>query len=226
MQFQYPVAEDCLNFNLARPSQNSSTTNSSSELLPVMVWIFGGGFSGGAIANPQNNQSWIVQTSQEIGKPVIVITLNTRLSAWGYMNSEEAIRQGVANLGLRDAWKFLEWLHGKIIIYALILLEGLLDEQRNRLTLMFMKENIAGFGGDPDRITVFGQSSGGLTVEMLAMAYSGQHRMFNNGITSSITLFSPFWGTIAASQAKYNSLLSATNCTYANDGLECLRECE
>ncbi|KAF3766896.1 hypothetical protein M406DRAFT_228286, partial [Cryphonectria parasitica EP155] len=191
--YGWAIAEDCLNFNLVRPA--GVTPNQS---LPVMVWIYGGGFYQGAARDPEFNQSWIVQTSQEIGLPVIVITLNSRLSAWGYMNSEQAIRQGVANLGLRDVWKHLEWLH----------------------------ENIRGFGGDPSRITVMGQSSGGLTVEMLAMAYSGQHSLFNNGITSSITLFSPFWSTITAQQSLYQDLLNITGCYYDNDSMECLRGCE
>lgn len=69
-----------------------------------------------------------------------------------------------------------------------------------------------------------GQSSGGLTVEMLAMAYSGQHTMFNTGITSSITLFSPFWATIAAEQSLYTELLNVTGCEYENDSMQCLRE--
>lgn len=88
-----------------------------------------------------------------------------------------------------------------------------------------IKENIQGFGGDANRITVFGQSSGGLAVEMLAMAYSGQHAMFKNGITSSITLFSPFWSTIAAQQSLYTDLLNITDCEHDNDSMECLRRC-
>lgn len=106
-EYGWEVAEDCLNFNLVRPAGVSP-----GQALPVLVWIYGGGFYQGSAQDPTFNGSYMVQTSEEIGLPVMVITLNSRLSAWGFMNSEEAIRQGVANLGLRDIWKFLEWLHG------------------------------------------------------------------------------------------------------------------
>lgn len=61
---------------------------------------------------------------------------------------------------------------------------------------------------------------------MQAMAYSGNHKLFNNGITSSITLFSPFWSTIATQQTLYTELLNATNCENENDSMECLRQCK
>lgn len=118
-QFGWEIAEDCLNFNLARPAGTAPN-----QSLPVMVWIYGGGFYQGSIQDPEFNQSYLVQTSQEIGLPTIVITLNSRLSAWGFMNSEEAIRQGVSNLGLRDIWKFLEWLHGMFDSNRFLLMLG------------------------------------------------------------------------------------------------------
>lgn len=139
------------------------------------------------------------------------------------MNSKEAIRQGVANLGLRDIWKLLEWLH--VTFEARRTFPSSFPGE-NRCVLIFDAENIEGFGGDPERITVFGQSSGGLAAEMLAMAYSGNHHMFSNGITSSITLFSPFWGTIAACQSPNADLLNITGCTYENENTECLGGCE
>ncbi|KAH8652095.1 Alpha/Beta hydrolase protein [Xylariales sp. PMI_506] len=190
--YGWEIGEDCLNFNLVRPSGAYP-----GQSLPVMVWIFGGGFYQGSNHDPEFNASYLVRTSVELGQPVIGITINTRLSGFGFLNSEDAIRQGVANLGLRDVWKVLEWI----------------------------QENVDGFGGDKNRVTVFGQSSGGLTVEMLAMAYSGNHQgLFARGITSSITLFSPFWGTVARQQSMYTSLLNETGCTYANDRMQCLRD--
>jgi carboxylesterase type B len=74
-------------------------------------------------------------------------------------------------------------------------------------------------------VTLFGESSGGLTVELLAMAYSGKNQgLFRSGITSSITVFSPYWGTIQGQQAMYDNLTAATGCADDNDSLQCLRD--
>lgn len=77
-----------------------------------MVWIYGGGFYQGSVRDPMMNGSYIVKTSDEIGLPVIVITLNSRVSGFGYLNSELVVREGISNLGLRDLWKALEWIQG------------------------------------------------------------------------------------------------------------------
>jgi carboxylesterase type B len=123
--FGWEIGEDCLNFNLVRPEGTQPGDD-----LPVMLWIWGGGFTSGSAQDPEFNQSYLVQTSVQIGRPTIVLTINARLSGWGFLNSEQAIRDGVANLGLRDIWKALEWIQGewRCVMLKLLQLTGYVRE--------------------------------------------------------------------------------------------------
>lgn len=107
----WPTGEDCLNLNVVRPAGVHA-----GSALPVLVWIYGGGFRQGATRDPEFNTSYMVETSTQIGQPVIVVSINYRLSGFGFLNSEQAVREGVANLGLRDQWKALEWINGMCLL--------------------------------------------------------------------------------------------------------------
>ena len=80
--------------------------------LPILVWIYGGGFVQGSNRDPEFNTSWLVQTPIQIDRPTIVISINYRLSVFGFLNSDETQRQGVSNIAFRDQWKALEWVQG------------------------------------------------------------------------------------------------------------------
>jgi carboxylesterase type B len=67
-----------------------------------------------------------------MSQPIIAVSINYRVSALGFLASSEVITSGNSNLGLRDQRFALEWL----------------------------QDNIEAFGGDPDKITVFGESAG------------------------------------------------------------------
>ncbi|PWY86686.1 alpha/beta-hydrolase [Aspergillus heteromorphus CBS 117.55] len=187
----WPIGEDCLNIDIARP-----VGTTPDQRLPVMVWIYGGGFYQGAIRDPMMNLGYMVQTSTQIDMPVLVVSVNSRLAGYGYLNSEETVREGIANLGLRDLWKALEWI----------------------------QENIEGFGGDTSRVTIWGESSGGLSVELLAQAYSGQNSgLFHAGIISSVTAYSPFMGTMKQQQGYFDSVSESTGCNSSIEMIDCLR---
>jgi carboxylesterase type B len=118
-QAGYDVSEDCLYLNIVRPSGIDAGAN-----LPVAVWIHGGGWVQGSGVDLRYNMSFIVQQSQQQGQPIVAVTLNYRLSAWGFL-------QGYANAGngsSLDAGS--NW--------------GLRDQ---RLALHWMQENICAFGG-------------------------------------------------------------------------------
>lgn len=88
-------------------------------------------------------------------------------------------------------------------------------------------ENIEGFGGDKSRVTIWGQSSGGLSVELLAQAYSGQNSgLFHAGIIDSVTGYSPFMGTMPQQQAYFDSVIEITGCNNSIEIIDCLRNCE
>lgn len=101
----------------------------------------------GGSADERYNLSFIVQNSVSIGKPVIGVSANYRLSAWGFLFSEEVAGSGNTNLGLRD----------------------------QRLALHWLQENIAAFGGDPTKVTIWGESAGALDVGLHLVAY-GRHQ--------------------------------------------------
>lgn len=102
--------------NVVRPSR------SKHEKLPVLVWIFGGGFVQGGAPDLRYNLSFLVDHSVTIGHPVVAVSLNYRLSAWGFLSSKEVKEGGDSNFGIRD----------------------------QRLALHWIKENIEAFGGELD----------------------------------------------------------------------------
>ncbi|MEU0226822.1 carboxylesterase/lipase family protein [Streptomyces sp. NPDC006284] len=120
-------SEDCLYLNVHAPTERSVTKR------PVMVWIHGGGFTIGSGAFYDGGN---LATRGD----TVVVTLNYRLGAFGYLAHE----------GL--AGESPEGLSGNY---------GLLDQQA---ALRWVRQNIAAFGGDPGNVTVFGESAGGGSV--------------------------------------------------------------
>jgi carboxylesterase type B len=102
-----------LYLNVVRPAGYENTK------LPVAFWIHGGGYVEGGGVDQRYNLSFMVQNSVSIGKPIIGVSINYRLSTWGFLFSREMTGSGNTNLGLRD----------------------------QRLALHYLQENIAGFGG-------------------------------------------------------------------------------
>ncbi|KAI1611228.1 carboxylesterase-like protein [Exophiala viscosa] len=120
---------DGLNLNIALPAKHSGR-------LPVFVFFHGGGFSIGSGSWPQYDPVRTVQLSIEQQEPVIGVTVNYRLGAFGFLYSQELSKMGIkANRGLLDQRAALQWL----------------------------QKNIDGFGGDPEKITVVGESAGAVS---------------------------------------------------------------
>lgn len=125
-------SEDCLYLNVWKPA--SSTEKSK---LPVMVWIHGGGFTGGSGSAPQN-------FGHEFSRQgVILVNINYRLGRLGYFAhpalSAEFPNEPKGNYGYMDQIAALQWI----------------------------QKNIAAFGGDPKNVTIFGFSAGGVSVHSL-----------------------------------------------------------
>ncbi|KAK1220999.1 hypothetical protein PQX77_016212 [Marasmius sp. AFHP31] len=134
------VSEDCLSLNIFRPSEVQVGSNAS---LPVLLWIHGGGWVSGAGSRPGYDGTALVERSLVRNSPVIVITINYRLGPLGFPQGKEVDgRQDVLNLGLKDQLVALEWV----------------------------KRNIETFGGDPSKVTVFGESAGGRSIELLILS--------------------------------------------------------
>lgn len=165
--------------------------------LPVAFWIHGGGYFMGGAGDARYNLSFIVQNGVDIGKPFIAVSTNYRLSAWGFLNGDDVQESGNTNLGLRD----------------------------QRLALQWVQENIAAFGGNPKKVSIFGESAGGSSVGFHITAYGGRDDgLFRGAImeSGSPVYYQPLYDS-ANFQTRYDSVLKQTGCTDAADSLDCLR---
>jgi len=131
--------------------------------LPVMVWIHGGGFNSGA-AYLYNGTNLVKNGN------VIVVEINYRLAALGYFTSWEILNENPTQPTLGG-------------------MNGLLDQL---FALEWINQNIAAFGGDPEKITLFGESAGGLSVCMLAASPLAKG-LFKNIVIESGSCAGP-WG--------------------------------
>lgn len=148
------VSEDCLYLNIWTPA------HAASEKLPVLVWIYGGGFSAGSTATPTHNGEHLAR------KGVVLVTLNYRVGTLGFLAhpelSAESSRHVSGNYGLLDQLEGLKWI----------------------------KRNIAAFGGDPEKVTIFGESAGGISVSMLCASPEAKD-LFRAAISQSGGSFGP-----------------------------------
>lgn len=190
--YTQPESEDCLTINIVRPAGVDRYSR-----LPVLVWFYGGGLQEGGSADQRYNSSFIVEESVNIGTPIVHVTLNYRVSGFGFLPGSAILDAGAANLGFYD----------------------------QRLALRWIQENIAAFGGDPSHVTISGESAGAQSVGIHYLAYSGRDDgLFHAGICeSSGPLASSVSVALERQNQVYNRVLNLSGCVGANDTLECLR---
>ncbi|MGF7139401.1 carboxylesterase/lipase family protein [Roseimarinus sediminis] len=157
MQGGNPVSgksEDCLYLNVWTPAK------SANEKLPVLVWIYGGGFSFGSTSDPVHNGEHLAR------KGVVLVSIAYRVGQLGFLAHPELSAEspnGVSgNYGLLDQIAGLQWI----------------------------QNNIAAFGGDPDKVTIFGESAGGIAVSMLCASPLAKG-LFHGAISQSGGSFGP-----------------------------------
>ncbi|KAF4126953.1 Carboxylesterase type B [Geosmithia morbida] len=172
----------------------------ATDHLPVALWIHGGGFTNGGSSDPRYNLSFIVEESVRAGSPIIATSINYRLHNWGFLHSDALVAEGSTNLGFRD----------------------------QRLALHWVRENIAAFGGDPERVTIWGESAGAYSVGAQLIAYGGRDDgLFHGAILESGSPLPLGYeaGTTESWQPYYDALLDAAGCagTAGGDSLACLR---
>jgi len=121
-------SEDCLSLNVWVPAKPTGAK------LPVMVWIYGGGFVAGTTSEARQDGSHLAEQG------VIVVSMNYRLGIFGFFVHPELAKESghnaAGNYGLLDQLAALHWVH----------------------------DNIAAFGGDPGNVTIFGESAGSFSV--------------------------------------------------------------
>ncbi|KAG6221519.1 hypothetical protein E4U26_005903 [Claviceps purpurea] len=199
----YNMSEDCLYLNVIRP--HGLTRDAK---LPVAFYIHGGGLYQGGSADKRFNLSFIVEQSVRMKKPIIGVSLNYRLGAWGFLGSKEALDAGATNIGFRD----------------------------QRMALHWVNENIHAFGGSPDKVTIWGGSSGAESVTAQVLAHNGQHgRLFRGAIGQSgfggmLPRLPGGFNATATLQTIFNDLVrsipSCASLVNTINALECLRNAD
>ena len=124
------------------------------ERRPVMVWLHGGAFTLGSASDP-----WYDGTSFAVTHHIVVVTLNYRLGILGFVSLKDLAEEDAAytgNCGLLDQIAALEWV----------------------------RENIAAFGGDPDQVTVMGESAGAISIGTL-LGMPAAHGLFQRAVLQS-----------------------------------------
>ncbi len=122
--------EDCLYLNVWTPGPDRGKR-------PVLVWIHGGGFSGGTGATPMYSGESLARRGD-----IVVVTINYRLGALGFLHLDDVTGGRIPASGN----------------------EGLLDQVK---ALQWVQANIEAFGGDPGNVTIAGESAGGMSVGAL-----------------------------------------------------------
>ncbi|KAG2393255.1 hypothetical protein C9374_006786 [Naegleria lovaniensis] len=166
----------------------------SNALLPVFFWIHGGGFKKGS-GNIYAGDHW-VQVASELNAPLIVVSVNYRLGVFGFLYDSMFYAENGKTPG--------NW--------------GLLDQI---MALKWVQQNIANFGGDPKRITIGGESAGGVSTALhLVTPLLVRNVDFIGAIMqSSLTMPWEMQFSQDEAQSQSNALKTALNCS----SIECLR---
>ncbi|KAI0467853.1 sterol esterase [Xylaria cf. heliscus] len=185
--------EDCLTMRVQRPAGTKIDAK-----LPVLFWIFGGGFE---LGSPQMyDATGLVSNGVNQGKPFIFVAVNYRVGGFGFMPGKEILADGAANLGLLDQRMGLEWV----------------------------QDNIAAFGGDPTKVTIWGESAGAISVYDQMALYGGNNtyngkKLFRAGIMNSGSVIPTDKVDCERCQDVYDQVVQTAGCSGSQDTLQCLR---
>ena len=185
--------EDCLTISVQRPKGTSPDDN-----LPVLFWIYGGGFVIGS--TQMYNADKMIEFAAAQGQNFIFVAVNYRIAGFGFLGGKEILQDGSANLGLLDQRMGLEWV----------------------------ADNIASFGGDPDRVTIWGQSAGAISVFDQMLLYDGNatyngKSLFRGAIMNSGSATPSDPVDCPKAQAIYDTVVERSGCQGEEDTLDCLR---
>lgn len=184
--YNFPVnSEDCLFINVFAPS-NATTTSR----LPVWFFLSGGGYSGLSNANYLGNE--VIQQSNH---SIILVNVNYRVGAYGFLASERVRRDGDLNAGLLDQRKAMEWVQRYIHL----------------------------FGGDPNHVVIHGDSAGaGSVAHHLTWAGGRDDHLFVGAISQSP--FFPTERTVPEMEFQFDRFADAVGCDPNSPAvMNCLR---
>lgn len=175
-------SEDCLHLNVWSP------TTPSDKKLPVMVWIYGGGFQAGATSEPRQDGERLAH------RGVVLVSMDYRLGIFGFYThpelTAESPHHASGNYGLLDQAAAIQWVH----------------------------DNIAAFGGDPQNVTIFGESAGSFSVSA-QMASPLAKDLIHKAIGESGAFFSATLTTVRLAERERRDAIFAQE-----QGMRSLRE--
>ena len=172
-----------------------ANADDKTEKKPVMVWIHGGAYVVGSGSQISYSGANLVQKQSDI----IMLTINYRLAMYGFMDFSSV--PGGESFGTAPC-------------------NGLLDQA---MALKWVHENIAAFGGDPDNVTIFGQSAGGGSVSILPVMKEA-NQYFQKVIAQSGSTTLAFPVDCEAARGKTKALLEITGCKTMDDIMELSEE--
>ncbi|KAL8568630.1 hypothetical protein ACOMHN_063702 [Nucella lapillus] len=182
-----PMSEDCLYLNVWVPRGFGSQPPKA-----TMVWIFGGGFWGGTSTLDVYDGAKLAATEN-----VIVISINYRLGALGFLYSDTDEANAPGNQGLMDQVMALKWIH----------------------------DNVANFGGMNESITLFGESAGAVCTGFHLMSPLSMN-FFSRAIMQSASPLA-HWAVRSKSQASYRAQRLADQlCPASTPTLSCLQQAD
>ncbi|KAF9011296.1 Alpha/Beta hydrolase protein [Cyathus striatus] len=193
-------SEDCLTISIIRPPNATAESN-----LPVVLWIYGGGFETGDIKEYDDNAAHLVTRSIELDKPVIYAAMNYRQDyilhtfrrtskRFGFLASREVEQARVGNLGLRDQREAMRWVNKYIVE----------------------------FGGDPNKTILWGESAGAISISLQMLVNDGDPEGLFRGAFMQSGAPIPV-GNVTGGQKYYDVMVDETGCSGSNDTLACLR---
>jgi triacylglycerol lipase len=143
----------------------------------------------------------LVEESISDGQPIVWVAVNYRVGGFGFMPGKEILADGSSNLGLLD----------------------------QRLGLQWVADNIAAFGGDPTKVTIWGESAGAISVLDQMALYNGNitykgNPLFRGAIMDSGSIVPADPVDCPKGQVVYDTVVAAAGCSAATDTLTCLRD--
>lgn len=173
----------------------------ASAKLPVLYWMHGGGFTMG-FGFPSEGVPFVADSIAK-GKPIIFVAVEYRVGGFGFLGGREVMEAGVGNLGLLD----------------------------QRLGMQWVADNIEAFGGDPDKVTIWGESAGSISVFDHLVLYDGDNTykgkpLFRAGIMNSGSLVPADPVDCEKAQIVYDHIVEKAECSGASDTLQCLRDAD
>ncbi|KAI0800726.1 alpha/beta-hydrolase [Fomes fomentarius] len=174
-----------------------SNVSTGEEALPVLVWFYGGAFTDGAASDPLFDPTFLISRSLAIGKPIMFVSVNYRVNTFGFLASRFMAPEDL-NAGLHD----------------------------QRAALEYVQDNIANFGGDPAKVTIWGQSAGAGSVEA-QVVFATSKKLFRAAMMDSATgpfKTSPPASTYDEPGKPYSRLVAAVGCPSGPASFTCLQQ--